>query len=115
MAPRAAYTSLDVPLTISGEGFEPVATQQVGHGGGLDVDSSFRAFLGTTELKDVRWQATDRLTATVPAGGRFGETIDVRLIGDILGENAAEHTLRTVPIVPDNQDNRNCWIHRFEI
>jgi len=80
VAPRAAYTSSDVPLTISGEGFEPVATQQVGHGGGLDVDSSFRAFLGTTELKDVRWQATDRLTATVPAG-LSGGPFELQVVG----------------------------------
>ena len=34
-----------------------------------------------------------RPTATVPAGGKFGETIDVRLIGDILGEKTVRVTL----------------------
>ncbi len=34
-----------------------------------------------------------RPTATIPAGGKFGETIDVRLIGDILGEKTVRVTL----------------------
>ena len=34
-----------------------------------------------------------RPTATVPAGGKFGETIDVRLIGDVLGEKVMKVTL----------------------
>ena len=34
-----------------------------------------------------------RPTATVPAGGKFGETVDVRLIGDILGEKAIKVAL----------------------
>ena len=34
-----------------------------------------------------------RPTATVPAGGKFGETVDVRLIGDILGEKTVRVTL----------------------
>ena len=65
-------------MDIVGENFDPVATQRVGHGGGVDVDSSFRAFLGAVELMDVQWQAPDRLTGIVPAerltqfGGAFG-------------------------------------------
>ena len=34
-----------------------------------------------------------RPTATVPAGGKFGETIDIRLIGDVLGEKTTRLTL----------------------
>jgi hypothetical protein len=34
-----------------------------------------------------------RPTATIPAGGKFGETIDVRLIGDVLGEKTTRITL----------------------
>jgi hypothetical protein len=34
-----------------------------------------------------------RPTATIPAGGKFGETIDVRLIGDILGEKTVRVAL----------------------
>jgi hypothetical protein len=34
-----------------------------------------------------------RPTATVPAGGKFGETIDVRLIGDVLGDKTVKVTL----------------------
>jgi hypothetical protein len=80
MEPSAAYTSADVPVTITGEHFEPVVSEQVGSGEGLQVDSSFRAFLGTVELADVRWQAPDRLTAVVPAG-TSGGPYDLRVIG----------------------------------
>ena len=34
-----------------------------------------------------------RPTATVPAGGKFGETVDVRLIGDVLGEKTVRVAL----------------------
>ena len=34
-----------------------------------------------------------RPTATVPAGGKFGEAVDVRLIGDVLGEKTTKVTL----------------------
>src|SRR5207248_9150216 len=57
--PSAAYTSADVPLTISGRNFEPVASEQIGQGGGLQVDSTFRAFLGDVELDQVQWQGPD--------------------------------------------------------
>ena len=80
MSPSAAYTSADVPISISGEHFEPVAVQRVGGGGGVDVDSSFRAFVGSVELKDVRWEAPDRLSAVVPAGVSGGP-YDVRVVG----------------------------------
>jgi len=67
-------------VDIVGENFDPVATQRVGHGGGVDVDSSFRAFLGAVELMDVQWQAPDRLTAIVPAGVSGGP-FDLRVVG----------------------------------
>jgi len=34
-----------------------------------------------------------RPTATIPAGGKFGETIDVRLVGDVLGDRTIKVTL----------------------
>ena len=34
-----------------------------------------------------------RPTATVPAGGKFGETLDVKLIGDVLGDKTVKVTL----------------------
>jgi hypothetical protein len=34
-----------------------------------------------------------RPTATIPAGGKFGETLDVRLVGDVLGEKTVRVTL----------------------
>jgi len=80
MQPAAAYTSVDVPVHILGEHFEPVASQRVGRGGAVDVDSTFRAFLGDVELKDVQWQAPDRLTALVPAG-LSGGPYDLTVIG----------------------------------
>jgi hypothetical protein len=87
ISPAAAYTFADVPVTIYGSHFDPVATQRVGSGGAVDVDSSFRAFLGTVELQDVRWQAPDRLTATVPAG-LSGGPFDLRVAGPT-GEGTA--------------------------
>lgn len=80
MSPSAAYTSLDVPISISGEHFEPLAVQRVGGGGGVDVDSSFRAFVGSVKLENVRWEAPDRLSAVVPAGVSGGP-YDVRVVG----------------------------------
>ena len=80
MQPSAAYTSADVPLTISGRNFEPVASEQIGQGGGLQVDSTFRAFLGDVELGQVQWQGPDRLTAVVPAG-LSGGPYELRVIG----------------------------------
>ncbi len=34
-----------------------------------------------------------RPTATIPAGGKFGDTIDVRLVGDVLGDQTTRVTL----------------------
>ncbi len=78
--PSAAYTSADAPVVILGEHFEPLAVQQVGRGGAVEVDATFRAFLGATELNNVRWEAPDRLTATVPAG-LFGGPYDLHVLG----------------------------------
>ena len=78
--PSAAYTSADVPVAILGEHFEPRAVQQVGRGGAVQVDATFRAFLGASELNNVRWEAPDRLTATVPAG-LFGGPYDLHVLG----------------------------------
>jgi len=96
--PSAAYTSADLPVTIVGENFEPVATQRVGHGGGVDVDSTFRAFLGDVELKDVQWQAPDRLTAIVPAG-RTGGPFDLRVVGPT-GEGVVPAAFRGSSALP---------------
>jgi hypothetical protein len=78
--PRTAYTTADVPITIRGAHFEPVATQRIGNGGGLDVDATFLAFLGGVALRDVRWQAPDRLTAIVPQGLNGGP-YDLLVVG----------------------------------
>ncbi|HWE24397.1 MAG TPA: hypothetical protein VG496_10730, partial [Myxococcales bacterium] len=78
--PKAAYTNVDVPVTIRGAHFDPVASERVGHGGGVEVDSSFHAFLGAVELLDVQWQAPDCLTAVVPQG-LDGGLYDLRVVG----------------------------------
>src|SRR5690242_18093652 len=80
VSPAAAYTAADVPITIVGAHFEPVAVQNVGGGGGVDVDSGFRAFLDDVELEGVSWQAPDRLNAVVPAG-LSGGPYDLRVVG----------------------------------
>ena len=78
--PRSAYTAADVPATIRGAHFDPVASQRVGHGGGVEVDATFHAFLGSVELLDVRWLAPDRLTALIPSG-LDGGPYDLRVVG----------------------------------
>jgi hypothetical protein len=80
MEPRTAYTASDVPVMIHGSHFDPVASQNVGHGGGVAVDATFRAFLGNIELLSVRWQAPDLLTAVVPRGLNGGP-YDLRVVG----------------------------------
>jgi len=90
--PSAAYTSADVPVVILGEHFEPRAVQEVGRGGGVQVDSTFRAFLDATELNNVRWEAPDRLTATVPAG-LSGGPYDLHVVGPT-GEGAVAAAFR---------------------
>jgi hypothetical protein len=77
-------------VVIVGQTFEPTARQQVG--GGVEVDATFRAFLGGTELKEVRWESLERLTAVVP-GGLFGGPYDLRVIGPT-GEGAVPAAFR---------------------
>jgi len=98
--PPAAYTSADVPLVIAGDHFEPRAVEQVGGGGGVQVDAAFRAFLGNVELQDVQWQSINRLTATAPHGleGAFdllvvGPTGEGTLVGAFRGTGAAPAAL----------------------
>jgi len=98
--PSAAYTGAgDLPVVIVGDHFEPTATEEIGCGGAVRVDATFRAFLGTTELKDVRWQGTDRLTAVVPSG-LSGGPFDLRVIGPT-GEGVAAAAFRgsTTPAI----------------
>ena len=90
--PPAGYTAQDLPVVIVGRSFEPTARQQVGGGGGVEVDSAFRAFLGTTELKEVRWESPQRLTAVVP-GGFTGGPYDLRVVGPT-GEGVAPAAFR---------------------
>jgi hypothetical protein len=92
LLPPAGYTAQDLPVTIAGQSFEPTARQQVGGGGGVEVDSTFRAFLGPTELKDVQWESLERLTAVVPAG-LTGGPFDLRVIGPT-GEGVASAAFR---------------------
>ena len=66
--PAGAYTRSPVSVLIRGESFVPVLDQRLGRGSHLDVDASFRAWLGTTELSGVQWIDESALTAVVPAG-----------------------------------------------
>ena len=55
-----------------------------------------------------------RPTATIPAGGKFGESIDVKLVGDVLGDQTIKVALppgltRDFGIVA-RDDSRNCPI-----
>ncbi|HWE24737.1 MAG TPA: hypothetical protein VG496_12445, partial [Myxococcales bacterium] len=78
--PSAAYTPAEVPVVILGDHFEPRAVEQVGGGGGVQVDAVFRAFLGNVELQNVQWRSINQLTATVPSG-LSGGPFDLRVVG----------------------------------
>lgn len=67
-------------MLIHGAHFDPVASQNVGHGGGVAVDATFRAFLGNVELLSVRWLASDLLSGVVPRG-TSGGPYDLRVVG----------------------------------
>ena len=98
VAPAAAYTANEVRIAIRGENFTPRAWREVGAGGAVHVDASFRAFLGSTELQDVRWEAIDLLTATVPPGFSGGP-FDLRVVGPT-GEGTLGAAFRALAAEP---------------
>jgi hypothetical protein len=71
VVPNAAYATAPTAVEISGKRFLAKGTQPSG-GGGPTVDSQHRAWLGDTELAEVTWVSTEKLTATVPAGLPLG-------------------------------------------
>jgi hypothetical protein len=64
IAPSSGYTTISVPVVISGAGFLAKASQP-SSGGEPTLDTHHRAWLGTTEIA-VTWQSTTTLDATVP-------------------------------------------------
>ena len=64
ITPSTGYTTISMPVVISGAGFLAKASQPSG-GGEPTLDTHHRAWLGTTEIA-VTWQSTTTLDATVP-------------------------------------------------
>lgn len=78
IAPEAGFASEETIVEITGEAFEIGVVQRTGAGGAA-VDAAYRAWLGTTELLEVRWVDTRTLGAHVPAGlaaGRHDLTVE---------------------------------------
>jgi len=63
--PSSGLTNADVAITVRGAWFVPLVVQRVGGGGGVDVRADFRAWLGGTELREVRWFAIDEVRAAL--------------------------------------------------
>jgi hypothetical protein len=70
VAPASGFASVDTLVEITGEGFHVSASQ--GSDAGSAVESTYRAWLGTTELLDVVWLDPNRLHARVPSGLALG-------------------------------------------
>ena len=77
--PAVGYATRDTTVVLHGDGFTPSVAQQFTGGGRIVVDTSFRASLGTSDLRDVRWLDSQTLGAVVPAGlapGTYGLTVE---------------------------------------
>ncbi|MBN2360484.1 MAG: hypothetical protein JXR83_13600, partial [Deltaproteobacteria bacterium] len=68
VAPDRGYNGEAVPVVIEGRNLKPLITQDVSQPGGVAVDTTFVARLGSTELAQVTYVNDERLTAMVPAG-----------------------------------------------
>jgi uncharacterized repeat protein (TIGR02543 family) len=78
ISPNVGYAGIAVPAIIDGTGFLAKATQPQG-GGPPVLDTQHRAWLGSVELTDVKWQGTTELTGTVPAdlpAGTYDLTVE---------------------------------------
>lgn len=70
--PSDGLSTGPVSVVIEGENFLALATQQLGGGAPLDVDSRFEVRLGDTRLEDVVLEDERHLRAVVPAGLETG-------------------------------------------
>jgi hypothetical protein len=71
VVPAAGFSTGGDTLEITGEAFEARPVQSVSERGS-DVDASYRAWLGSTELADVVWVNARMLRARVPPGLAVG-------------------------------------------
>ncbi|HET8538329.1 MAG TPA: IPT/TIG domain-containing protein [Anaeromyxobacter sp.] len=65
VAPPSGYQDGETEIAIAGDGFRPEPYQTAS---GPEVDATFRAWLGATELAAVRWVSDRELRARVPPG-----------------------------------------------
>ncbi|WP_242341183.1 DUF11 domain-containing protein [Anaeromyxobacter sp. SG66] len=91
--PAQGFEQSEALIDIVGSAFHVRAVQRV-HGGS-SVDASYRAWLGTTELRDVVWLDPTRLRARVPAGLPRGFH-DLRVAGPY-GEGTAGGAYEVLP------------------
>lgn len=72
LVPSEGLSTGPVPVVIEGENFLSLATQQLGSGPAVEVDSQFQARLGDTQLTDVVLEDDRHLRAVVPPGLKTG-------------------------------------------
>jgi hypothetical protein len=70
VVPAAGYESTETEIVVRGEGFRADPYQDAN--GAPRMVSSFRAWIGATELADVRWVSANELRARVPVGTAAG-------------------------------------------
>ena len=77
--PPGSYFGQPTLVRLRGAGFTLGAVQQLGGGGNIALEQTFRAFLGTAQLQNVRWVDLNTLLATVPASvppGPYGLSVE---------------------------------------
>lgn len=68
VVPSSGATTQPLVVRIEGEGFLPSVRTDFGRESRSDVNAAFRAFVGDTELQDVRRNDDGSLSATIPPG-----------------------------------------------
>ncbi len=79
IVPAIGFATADAIVDIRGDDFHVDVVQSADEGGS-EVDASYRAWLGTTELREVTWIDTGTLRALVPQGLPLG-TYDLTVEG----------------------------------
>jgi hypothetical protein len=96
--PPGSYFGQPTLVSLRGTGFTLGAVQQLGGGGQIALDQTFRAFLGTAQLRNVQWVDSSTLLATVPGSvppGPYGLSVQ-----GPYGSGTVDGVFRVVNAVP---------------
>jgi len=97
--PPGSYFGQPTLVRLRGAGFTLGAVQQLGGGGNIALEQTFRAFLGTAQLQNVRWVDLNTLLAIVPGSvppGSYGLSVE----GPYGSGSTAGGVFRVVDAVP---------------